>query len=120
MSIAGFHPVTQAWFDSAFDAPTRVQGDGAEDEIAAALASAGAEPEVDVVLLVRGGGSLEDLLPYNTERIARAVRACPVPVVSGVGHEVDVTIADLAADVRAPTPSGAALLAVPDRAAWHR
>jgi len=97
-------------------APTRVQGDGAEDEIAAALEALASVPEVDVILLVRGGGSLEDLQPYNSERVARALRACRVPVVSGVGHEVDVTIADLAADVRAPTPSAAAALAVPERA----
>ena len=98
-------------------AATRVQGDGAEEEIAAALEALQRVAEVDVILLVRGGGSLEDLQPYNTERVARALRACRVPVVSGVGHEVDVTIADLAADLRAPTPSAAAALAVPERAA---
>ncbi len=95
-------------------APTRVQGEGAEEEIATALERV-ADRGVDVILLVRGGGSLEDLLAFNTERVARAIRACPVPVVSGVGHEVDVTISDLAADARASTPSSAAALAVPDR-----
>ena len=95
-------------------APTRVQGEGADEEIAAALDLV-AGRGVDVILLVRGGGSLEDLLAFNSERVARAIRACPVPVVSGVGHEVDVTISDLAADARAPTPSAAAALAVPDR-----
>jgi exodeoxyribonuclease VII large subunit len=97
-------------------APTRVQGPGAEDEVAAALDALGAHGGVDVILLVRGGGSIEDLQPFNTETVARAVVRAPVPVISGVGHEVDVSIADLAADVRAPTPSAAAELALPDRA----
>jgi exodeoxyribonuclease VII large subunit len=99
-------------------APTRVQGEGAEEEIAAALELVSGRG-VDVILLVRGGGSLEDLLAFNTERLARAIRACHVPVVSGVGHEVDVTIADLVADARAPTPSAAAALALPPREAFE-
>ncbi len=94
--------------------PTRVQGDTAEREIAEALARVQEEPDIDVVLVVRGGGSLEDLWAFNSERVARAIRACPVPVVSGVGHEVDFTIADFAADARAPTPSAAAMLVLPD------
>jgi exodeoxyribonuclease VII large subunit len=98
-------------------APTRVQGPGAEEEVAAALDALGEYGDVDVILLVRGGGSLEDLQPFNTETLARAIARAPVPVVSGVGHDVDVTIADLTADVRAPTPSAAAELALPDRAA---
>jgi len=98
-------------------ASTRVQGRGAEREIAAALESLQAIADLDVILLVRGGGSLEDLQAFNTERVARALRASTVPVVTGVGHEVDVTIADLAADARAPTPSAAAALILPDRRA---
>jgi exodeoxyribonuclease VII large subunit len=96
-------------------ASSRVQGAGAEDELAAALEALDAQPDVEVILLVRGGGSLEDLQPFNTERLARAIASCATPVVSGVGHEVDVTIADLAADLRAATPSAAAAAALPDR-----
>jgi exodeoxyribonuclease VII large subunit len=95
-------------------APTRVQGEGAEDEIAEALDALGARGDVDVILLARGGGSFEDLRPFNTETVARAIVRSTVPVLCGVGHEVDVTIADLAADARAPTPSAAAELAVPE------
>ncbi len=96
--------------------PTSVQGAQSVDEIVAALGAAGTRAECDVVLLVRGGGSLEDLWSFNDERVARAIVACPVPVVCGVGHEVDVTIADLVADLRAPTPTGAAELVSPDGA----
>ncbi|HVH20690.1 MAG TPA: exodeoxyribonuclease VII large subunit [Myxococcota bacterium] len=101
-------------------APARVQGPGAEREIAAALDALARHDDVSVVLLVRGGGSLEDLQAFNSELVARAIARCPRPVVAGIGHEVDVTIADFIADVRAPTPSAAAELAVPDRAALAR
>jgi len=97
--------------------PTRVQGQGVEEEIATALDVIGHRSDVDAVLLVRGGGTLEDLWCFNTETVARAIERCPVPVVSGVGHETDITIADLVADVRAPTPSAAAALVLPDRRA---
>ena len=95
--------------------PTPVQGAAATPAIVAAIDAASARGDCDVILLVRGGGSIEDLWCFNDERVARAIRRAAVPVVSGVGHEIDFTIADFAADVRAPTPSGAAELVVPDR-----
>jgi len=97
--------------------PTAVQGAAAAPALVAALESASARAECQVLILARGGGSLEDLWAFNDERVARAIRACRLPVVSGVGHEIDFTIADLAADARAPTPSGAAELVVPERRA---
>jgi exodeoxyribonuclease VII large subunit len=98
--------------------PVPVQGAGAAREIAAMLAVADRRQEVDVLLLVRGGGSLEDLWAFNDEALARTIAGLGLPVITGIGHEVDFTIADFVADLRAPTPSAAAELAVQDAAAW--
>ena len=97
-------------------APTKVQGDDAPPQIVAALEALYQCDDLDLIIVARGGGSLEDLWAFNDERVARKIAQSPVPVVSGVGHEVDFTIADFVADVRAPTPSAAAELVTPDRA----
>lgn len=99
--------------------PVPVQGEGAERQIAAAIrawgnAPANGLPSIDVLIIARGGGSLEDLWNFNEEIVARAISACPVPIISGVGHETDFTIADFTADMRAPTPTAAAMMATPD------
>jgi exodeoxyribonuclease VII large subunit len=94
--------------------PAPVQGAAAVPALVAAVRSASARAECDVLILARGGGSLEDLWAFNDERLARAIHACSVPLVSGVGHEIDFTIADFVADARAPTPSAAAELVAPD------
>ena len=100
--------------------PAAVQGDAAPPELIAALQAAIRRDECDVLIVGRGGGSLEDLWAFNDEQLARAIAESPIPIVSAVGHEVDFTIVDFVADVRAPTPSGAAELVVPDRGAWQR
>jgi exodeoxyribonuclease VII large subunit len=98
--------------------PTSVQGAGAADEICRTLILADRRAECDVLILTRGGGSLEDLWAFNEEKVARAIAALELPIIVGVGHEIDFTIADFAADLRAPTPSQAAELAVPDQTEW--
>ena len=96
--------------------PTPVQGEGAAEKLAAAIEVASARRECDVLILCRGGGSIEDLWAFNEERVARAISACSVPLVCGVGHETDITIADFVADARAPTPTAAAEMVSPNRA----
>ena len=100
--------------------PAAVQGDAAPGELVAALATAVQRDECDVLIISRGGGSLEDLWAFNDEQLARAISDCPLPIISAVGHEVDFTIADFVADVRAPTPSGAAEIIVPNQEDWLR
>ncbi len=102
-------PLAQVWLS-----PAAVQGLDAPAQLRAALARLNAETEVDVILLIRGGGSIEDLWAFNDEALARAIAGSRLPVVSGVGHETDFTIADFVADLRAPTPSAAAELVAPD------
>ncbi|MFZ6770594.1 exodeoxyribonuclease VII large subunit [Undibacterium sp. Di26W] len=98
--------------------PTPVQGDGAGSKIAQAIASAAAREECDVLLVCRGGGSMEDLWAFNEEVVARTIVNCPMPVIAGIGHETDFTIADFAADIRAATPTAAAELAATPRSEW--
>jgi exodeoxyribonuclease VII large subunit len=100
--------------------PSAVQGDAAARELVTAINTAANRAECDLLIVSRGGGSLEDLWPFNEEIVARAISDCPIPLVSAVGHEVDFTIADFVADLRAATPSGAAELVVPDQDEWQR
>lgn len=114
----GYYKCVPPRFDniSILLAPVLVQGEGAPESIVRGLKCIGGQ-NVDVVIIGRGGGSVEDLWAFNDEQVVRAIRDCPVPVISAVGHETDYTLADLAADMRAPTPSAAAELAVRERAA---
>jgi exodeoxyribonuclease VII large subunit len=98
--------------------PVPVQGEGAAEKIAVMLQLAGRRQDCDVLILARGGGSLEDLQAFNEELLARAIAACPIPIVCGVGHETDVSIADFVADARAPTPTAAAEMLSPDQHEW--
>ena len=98
--------------------PAPVQGEGSAQKIAQAIATASLRAECDVLLVCRGGGSMEDLWSFNHEVVARAIAGCTMPVISGVGHETDFTIADFAADLRAPTPTAAAEMAAAPRADW--
>jgi len=100
--------------------PARVQGEGAAQEISQGIRDLNEWPGVELIVVARGGGSLEDLWAFNQEEVARAIASSRIPVVSAVGHEVDYTIADLAADLRAPTPSAAAELIVPVHAELRR
>jgi exodeoxyribonuclease VII large subunit len=102
--------------------PVQVQGDQAPDQIVAAIETANQYPDMafDLLLVTRGGGSLEDLWAFNTEKVARAIHSSEIPVVSAIGHEIDFTIADFVADLRAPTPSAAAELISPDQNEWQQ
>lgn len=99
--------------------PVRVQGEGAAEEIVEGIGYLGRLPDVDVIIVGRGGGSMEDLWAFNEEIVARAIYACPIPVISAVGHEVDFTISDFVADIRASTPSGAAEMVVEKEQAFE-
>jgi len=96
-------------------APVKVQGSDASKEIIQALRNMHAYGNVDVIIVARGGGSLEDLAPFNDEALAREIVGCTIPIVSAIGHETDFTICDFVADLRVPTPSAAAELVVPER-----
>lgn len=99
--------------------PTSVQGESAKYEICKAIETANKLKQVDIILLARGGGSVEDIWAFNEESVARAIVKSKIPIISAIGHEVDFTIADFVADLRAPTPSAAAETAVPDQLTWH-